>query len=261
MSEYVANRPFGFSGRLFSRTGNRQCHVLIFALTVVLSATGACDTDNLNVIHRTSLWFVICVLVVTQAVVIHRRLASSIENERLRGMLAVMATVLLTTIEVHFLKYTPFLPKEPDPPLAFLIFIFPLAGPVALLALVLTPGKSTVARPSSTSTDSLAPPASVAPDGWPSARILRVSAQDHYLSVYTEQGEFFIRGRMKDALAILAAEAGLQIHRSHWIADTEIVQSLRVGRDYRVQLIDGAILPVSRARIGLVKRRLSQSSE
>ncbi|MEO0576880.1 MAG: LytTR family DNA-binding domain-containing protein [Pseudomonadota bacterium] len=264
MSEFVVKSPIRKVNLLPDSRTARLCGTLVVALAIVLSATGACDTDNLGIIHRTSLWLVICSLVVIQAVALRRRVAPHIGSAWFAGSMAIGATVVLTTVETHMLKFTPFLPKEPDPPLEFLLFILPLAGPVALLALYMTRSTQPIAADITIDADSVDRSQttdcerSVAHDleSWPHDCVLRVSAEDHYLSVYTENNVALIRGRMKDALAILAGKNGLQIHRSHWIAIDEVARTTRQGRDYRVFLADGTSLPVSRARVAALKQRL-----
>ncbi|MFK7885401.1 MAG: LytTR family DNA-binding domain-containing protein [Gammaproteobacteria bacterium] len=242
----------------------RQCLALITALAVVLSATGACDTDNLGLLHRTSLWLLICALVVSQAATFYRALATRIENRQLLGIIASAATVVMTTIELHFLKFTPLLPKEPDPPLEFLLFVLPLAGPMALLTLMLMHGTLMGSAPLRRDTP---PTASARPefspnsstDDWPSEAILRVTAQDHYLSVHTTQGSRLIRGRMTDALGRLANDDGIQIHRSHWIARNKIQRIVRSGRDCRVILNCGDTLPIGRGRVEALRAFIAQT--
>ena len=74
------------------------------------------------------------------------------------------------------------------------------------------------------------------------ARVLALSAEDHYLRVCTDRGEALIHMTLAEAATRLPA--GFQIHRSHWINDGT-VQALK--RD-RVELSNGRTLPLSRHR-------------
>lgn len=75
----------------------------------------------------------------------------------------------------------------------------------------------------------------------------RVEAQDHYLNVVTDRGSALILMRLSDALEELAAEPGLQVHRSHWVATRAVVAHQRTkGRDILVMSC-GANVPVSRS--------------
>jgi hypothetical protein len=73
------------------------------------------------------------------------------------------------------------------------------------------------------------------------AEIFALSAEDHYLRVYTARGEALVHLRLSEAIDGLA---GFQIHRSHWISG-------RALKDYdnrQVYLVNGSVFPVSRHR-------------
>ena len=58
--------------------------------------------------------------------------------------------------------------------------------------------------------------------------------------------------RLRDAIALMPAEAGMQVHRSWWIA-TEVIDTVkRDGRSMSILLKDGTIVPVSRDNISKV---------
>lgn len=77
-------------------------------------------------------------------------------------------------------------------------------------------------------------------------RLIRIEAQDHYLSIVTSAGESLILMRLSDAEALLAGADGLRVHRSHWVIRSEVQQhNRRDGRDFLV-MSDGAEVPVSR---------------
>jgi len=77
-------------------------------------------------------------------------------------------------------------------------------------------------------------------------RLIRLEAQDHYLSVVTSAGDALILMRMADAEALLAGAEGLRVHRSHWVMKAEVVRYLRRdGRDLLV-MSDDSEVPVSR---------------
>ncbi len=252
MSVFVARRPLWCVQVWQDRQDVLRCLALILVLAIILSASGACDTDDLGVIHRTSLWLTIAGLVVTQAVLLRRILRRLVSSNMLCSLIACGTTVVLTTIQLHLLKFTSFLPKEPDPPLEFLLFVLPLAGPVALLALTLVDDRSTnplAASPEGSPVET----AGAEADLWPEQAVLRVTAQDHYLELHTAQGPVLVRGRMKDAASRLGTEHGIQIHRSHWVAHDQIERLVRSGRDYRAILRDGSSLPVGRSRIAALR--------
>ena len=79
--------------------------------------------------------------------------------------------------------------------------------------------------------------------------IISISTQDHYLDVVTQEGSDRILKRMSDAIAELNGYPGMQIHRSHWVALDAIVDLERDGRNVRVRLKNGEVLPVSRPNV------------
>jgi DNA-binding LytR/AlgR family response regulator len=79
------------------------------------------------------------------------------------------------------------------------------------------------------------------------AAIIALSAEDHYVRVRTDRGQALILINLADAIAALGSDAGVRIHRSHWIA-REVAARLppRSGRT-GVRLDEATILPISRA--------------
>ncbi|MEM6303178.1 MAG: LytTR family DNA-binding domain-containing protein [Pseudomonadota bacterium] len=78
--------------------------------------------------------------------------------------------------------------------------------------------------------------------------LVRIEAQDHYLNVVTMKGEALILMRMGEALDELEDIAGLQVHRSHWVAlDAVTAHRRKDGRDL-LTLSDGSAVPVARSR-------------
>jgi hypothetical protein len=79
------------------------------------------------------------------------------------------------------------------------------------------------------------------------ARLIAMSAEDHYLRVRTDAGEALILMRLSDAIAACSDLDGAQTHRSWWAA-RDAVTDVRKG-DGRATLIleDGTEIPVSRS--------------
>lgn len=106
-----------------------------------------------------------------------------------------------------------------------------------------------------------------APDGAPATdRFLRriparlgrdllcVEAADHYLRVHTAAGDDLILLRMSDALAELEGTDGLRVHRSFWVARGAVATAERSGRGWRLALTNGLNVPVSRSRLGALRK-------
>ena len=77
-------------------------------------------------------------------------------------------------------------------------------------------------------------------------RVVRLAVSDHYVEVVTERGSQRLLMRFRDAIAELDGADGLRVHRSHWVAPTEVQgHETEKGRLFLV-LSDGARVPVSR---------------
>jgi hypothetical protein len=78
--------------------------------------------------------------------------------------------------------------------------------------------------------------------------LVAVSAELHYLRVYTTLGESLILQGFGEALAEIGPENGIQIHRSHWINPKFALDLLRRDGRMQVKLRNGIVLPVARNR-------------
>ncbi len=83
--------------------------------------------------------------------------------------------------------------------------------------------------------------------------VLHMTMQDHYVSVTTNKGTELVLMRMADAVAALAKEDGLQIHRSHWISKSAISDVKRENGQPVVVMNDGKEFPVSRTFVKAAK--------
>ena len=88
-----------------------------------------------------------------------------------------------------------------------------------------------------------------------SAEIWAVEAEDHYLRVHTSAGQDLILLRMADAVAELEGQAGMQVHRSWWVARAGIADARRADGRATLTLKDGAEAPVSRTYAAELRRR------
>lgn len=98
---------------------------------------------------------------------------------------------------------------------------------------------------------------------FPLSRIVILEACDHYVKIYSCEGDSeLVHGRFKDAAAtvsMVSGVSGLQIHRSYWVAFTEMQRVVRRGNGYRLELLNGYELPVSRQCIAELRKQLEQS--
>lgn len=85
--------------------------------------------------------------------------------------------------------------------------------------------------------------------------VLRMSVADHYTEVTTSRGRELVLLRFSDALDELGHTAGLQVHRSHFVADSHVDKVLRTNGRLAILLKDGSDVPVSRSRAEAVRAR------
>jgi len=110
------------------------------ALAVLMTASGAFNTDQFALPHRFALWALVALLTVGQTLALDalfcaRLRSRSIARASVAG-LAVLGVIGLMTFELHALKFTPLLPYEPDPLLEFALFLAPPIGAIgAVVAL------------------------------------------------------------------------------------------------------------------------------
>jgi len=76
--------------------------------------------------------------------------------------------------------------------------------------------------------------------------ILRLSAEDHYTRIVTSRGEELLLLRFSDAVNEVGNTSGLQIHRSHWVADRHVAELRKTNGGLSLLTKDGTVLPVSR---------------
>lgn len=125
------------------------------------------------------------------------------------------------------------------------------------------PGPGVPPSPSAAPVDGTAPDADGTPVPQPSAAaagatptfmervrperrgaVLALRAEGHYLRVYTTAGSELVLYRLSDAAAELAADEGIQVHRSWWVAERALGPERHADR---LRLVNGVEVPVSRS--------------
>lgn len=84
--------------------------------------------------------------------------------------------------------------------------------------------------------------------------IISLKAELHYLTVTTTRGRSMILYAIRDAIEELPPHLGIQTHRSYWASLSHGAALERKGRNTRVKMSDGSLIPVSRNRLAEVKR-------
>lgn len=77
-------------------------------------------------------------------------------------------------------------------------------------------------------------------------KLLALSSEDHYLRIYTNNGDALIHCSLKTAIAELPAQCGRQVHRSHWVAADAVQNAERRGNQWTLILNNHIQIPVSR---------------
>ena len=84
-----------------------------------------------------------------------------------------------------------------------------------------------------------------------------LSAEGHYVRVYTPAGDDLVTIKFEDAVRALVGLQGIQTHRSWWIALSEISEIKPLGSAYEAILTSGLKVPISRRRKPDVSRAMS----
>lgn len=220
----------------------------LLGLVLMMTLSGAYGTRDWSAGHRLLLWTIVSCLIAGQAIgltALQNRLSVRLDLPWSSRAVSLFLTVPLVAIELHFMKFTPLLPKDPDPFLPFLAFV---AVPVFLVG-----GTALWFWPF--------PHARLATvDGGKSTFVWLVHAHDHYLEIHSSFGKQFRRGAFKSYTAALSG--GIRVHRSWWVATTHIQRLERRGRDCSILLKDGTEVPVARGKVEVVKKAIeAQRSE
>jgi len=83
--------------------------------------------------------------------------------------------------------------------------------------------------------------------------LVSLSVEDHYVRIRTTNGEEMVLLRLADAMREVGDTAGLQVHRSHWIALDQVTTVTRKGDGAILTMPHGPDIPVSRANIPKIK--------
>lgn len=84
-------------------------------------------------------------------------------------------------------------------------------------------------------------------------KLISLSVQDHYVAVTTTKGTALVLMRLSDAIGEADGVAGLQIHRSHWVAFDAVKATHRRNGKVAIETVAGVELPVSRSYMAAVR--------
>lgn len=86
-------------------------------------------------------------------------------------------------------------------------------------------------------------------------QLLHLTVEDHYTAVTTARGRELVLLRFSDAIKEVGDASGLQVHRSHWVADMHVDRLVRTDGRLALVLKDGQLIPVSRTYADAVRAR------
>lgn len=232
--------------------------VCMLGLSLLYTLNDAHETERLSFYHSFVLWIVVFGLTAIQFLLIKEWLVSLKPLRKFYRPLNIGASILLTnalmTIELHFLKFTPLLPKQPDPIIDFYLFLLPSVSIWCFFLVLLDiPIKITETNRINGNVTSADPNDSRLKSILLENKILHIAASDHYLDIICENGRQVIRGKMNDAVYLLQDLDGQRVHRSHWVVKSAIVKAIRKGRDLKLILSTGEEVPVSRLKVSALK--------
>lgn len=239
----------------------------IFTLALVLSVSGAFDSDAFPFWRRLSFHSLTSTLLIVQTSVgfhLIRRILGKKVSVLVSGALTAVVVLTLMTVQLQALKLTPILPYGFDPWLAFALFLAPFVLPVSALVVLAKTAHERFWVVQEYSTDHvdevlelafrpviaglLPAPSPQTLSDWPQGAIEHIRSVDHYLEVKTASQTVLVRGRMGDALKRLSLKDGIQTHRSWWVAWAMIHSVETRSRDTSFRLNTGALIPIARAR-------------
>ena len=88
--------------------------------------------------------------------------------------------------------------------------------------------------------------------------LMWAEAQEHYVRLTTSEETRMVLHRFADVLRGLSDDAGLQVHRSHWVAFDAVSEVFKQGTNLRLRLHTGDIIPVSRSYRAETEKKLKE---
>lgn len=85
------------------------------------------------------------------------------------------------------------------------------------------------------------------------SEIIALEMEDHYVRVHTALGSALVLMRLRDAMALVGGQEGMQVHRSWWVARAAVEDAVRDGRNIRLRLARGIEAPVARAQVASLR--------
>lgn len=248
-------------------TGLRQLHevhastaIWAGSLALFMAATGALDTEAANWPERIGYWTVAVGMGLAATLVsgrwrlgFHNSKLSTVATRVALLLLPISTAALWTCIAMFGGEWSVERLAALVPTIAAMLVVLQmplvyLAPPVSAKPAHRPDLCRTEVRADTCSAATAASPLDqLLPSDLLGADLYALEAQDHYVRVHTSRGRAMLRMRLTDAVAAAAPVAGLQTHRSWWIARSAVQRLARRGSGQIVILKNGETVPVSRS--------------
>lgn len=224
---------------------------VLFGVALVLGIVVPFDTDEtLGPIARFPYWMAIVGVTYGAGALIN-----DVMSKLWRGRMPLWRLILLsclatgiaisaivTVINYFTFQYWPDLVDLP----AYIGSIFAIAFIVAGIFQIVTKQRA--------STAAVPPPVLERLPYEKRGQLVALSVEDHYVRILTTKGADVVLLRLRDAMLETGDVAGLQVHRSHWVALDAVTSARRDGDRAILTLQTGDDIPVSRRYVGDIKQ-------
>lgn len=159
---------------------------------------------------------------------------------------AVIGSAMVTAlnIQVGVLESGHFMQEWPKSIVTWLIFSF-----LIILPLILIADELSQRQHKSGGADLLSFLTEKLPPKLRGAQLIALKSEDHYLRVYTSEGDDLILMSMASAMKALSGYPGVRTHRSWWVARDQFPKISGTKTQLtEVQLLSGLKVPVSRRK-------------
>jgi DNA-binding LytR/AlgR family response regulator len=243
--------------------------VLVFAITGPFATA-----ERMPFLARLAYWVLIHAAAWTVAILFsllaERLLASVLKSVIARMMCGSLAAALPISLAIALVDYGFF---AETPTLASVAGAIPNIAPLCVLFCILAYLTMSDSRRGMDARESGSMPtapaalgAEAAPCRFPAPLIerlrpdnrgalLRLGVSDHYTEIFTARGRELLLMRFSDALNEVGDTPGLQVHRSHWVADSHVAGIEQRDGRLIVTTKTGERLPVSRTYLSEVRAR------
>lgn len=221
---------------------------VILGISAMLTFFGVYD-HNSPAWVRFLMWVVTCTVGVTTSdfvipLVFQRKVAGDVLPVQAITAAAIISVPVLLSLYLFMGLFGFWLPMHLLP-LQF-VYVFAISLVLTLAAILISRAGRPVAVEAHAPADAARRFLERLPLKYRSAELWAVSSEDHYLRVHTSLGEELILMRLADAVRELDGTAGVQTHRSWWVAKDGVQEARRDNGKLMLVLKSGAEAPVSR---------------